>query len=46
MITETLGGEHSAGSLHYYGYAVDLRIRYFTESEKRRRKAEGEGATL
>ena len=25
VITEGTGGEHSAGSLHYYGYAVDLR---------------------
>ena len=24
-VTEGTGGEHSAGSLHYYGYAVDLR---------------------
>jgi len=29
VVTEGLGGEHSAGSLHYYGYAVDLRTRYF-----------------
>jgi len=25
VVTEGTGGEHSAGSLHYYGYAVDLR---------------------
>lgn len=29
VITETLGGVHSPGSLHPYGYAVDLRTRYF-----------------
>jgi hypothetical protein len=34
VITSGLDGEHSAGSLHYYGYAVDLRSRYFTEGEK------------
>ena len=30
VVTSGLDGEHSAGSLHYYGYAVDFRIRYFT----------------
>ena len=34
VITSGTDGEHSAGSLHYYGYAVDLRIRYFTQEEK------------
>ena len=29
-----LDGIHSAGSLHYYGYAVDLRTSYFDEAEK------------
>lgn len=29
VITSGLEGTHSAGSLHYYGYAVDLRTRYF-----------------
>ena len=29
-ITSGLDGVHSAGSYHYYGYAVDLRTRYFT----------------
>lgn len=29
VVTSGTDGEHSAGSLHYYGYAVDLRIRYF-----------------
>jgi hypothetical protein len=26
-------GEHSAGSLHYYGYALDLRTTYFGMAE-------------
>ena len=30
VITGGLDGTHSAGSLHYYGLAVDLRTRYFT----------------
>ncbi len=29
VITSTLDGVHSPGSLHPYGYAVDLRTRYF-----------------
>lgn len=29
VITCGLDGEHSAGSLHYYGLAVDLRTNYF-----------------
>lgn len=29
VITSYMDGVHSAGSLHYYGYAVDLRSRYF-----------------
>jgi len=29
VITSGTDGEHSAGSLHYYGYAVDFRTRYF-----------------
>jgi len=29
-ITSGLDGTHSAGSLHYYGLAVDCRTRYFT----------------
>ena len=32
VITAALDGMHSAGSLHYYGYAVDLRTRYFEQS--------------
>ena len=34
-ITGSLDGEHSAGSLHYYGLAVDLRTRYFSVAERR-----------
>ena len=36
VITSALDGEHSAGSLHYYGYALDLRTRYFSEYERAR----------
>lgn len=32
-VTEGTGGEHSAGSLHYYGLAVDLRIWGFDDIE-------------
>ena len=31
VVTSGLDGVHSAGSLHYYGLAVDLRIRYFKD---------------
>ena len=31
VITCTTGFIHSAGSLHYYGYAIDLRSRYFDD---------------
>lgn len=34
VITAGLDGEHSAGSLHYYGLAVDMRSKYFSEAEK------------
>ena len=35
VITCTGGGVHSPGSLHYYGYAIDLRTNYFgTEQVK------------
>lgn len=34
VITSGTDGEHSAGSLHYYGLAVDLRTRYFSDEEK------------
>ena len=30
VITGGLDGTHSAGSLHYYGFALDLRTRYFS----------------
>lgn len=33
-ITSTTDGVHSAGSWHPYGFAVDLRTRYFSEAEK------------
>lgn len=36
IITAGRDAMHSAGSLHYYGYAVDLRTHYFTEEVKRR----------
>lgn len=33
-ITCALSGEHSAGSWHYYGLALDMRTRYFSETTK------------
>lgn len=33
VVTCGLDGTHSAGSLHYYGRAVDLRTNYFTEAK-------------
>lgn len=33
VITSALDGVHSPGSLHPFGYAVDLRTRYFKPSE-------------
>jgi hypothetical protein len=30
-VTSGMEGEHSAGSLHPYGYALDLRSSYFSE---------------
>lgn len=35
VITSGLEGTHSAGSYHYYGYALDLRTNYFSEEKKR-----------
>jgi hypothetical protein len=32
-VTSAVDGLHSAGSLHYYGYALDFRIHYFTPEE-------------
>jgi hypothetical protein len=34
VITAGLDGAHSAGSLHYYGLALDLRTRYFDAETK------------
>ena len=34
VITEARGGTHSAGSLHYYGLALDMRTRYFDAMTK------------
>jgi hypothetical protein len=34
VVTCGLNGVHSAGSLHYYGLALDFRTRYFTATEK------------
>ena len=31
VVTAGLDGAHSAGSLHYYGLALDLRTRYFED---------------
>ncbi len=33
-ITCAMGGTHKAASWHYYGLALDLRIRYFDESSR------------
>lgn len=30
VVTSGLEGTHSAGSLHYYGYALDFRTYYFS----------------
>ena len=35
VVTGGLEGTHSAGSLHYYGRALDLRTRYFSDQTKR-----------
>jgi len=35
VVTAGLDGVHSAGSLHPFGYAIDLRNRYFTEAQKK-----------
>jgi hypothetical protein len=34
VVTSALDGTHSASSLHYYGYALDFRTRYFEEKDK------------
>lgn len=33
-VTSGLEGTHSAGSYHYFGYALDLRTRYFSTTER------------
>ena len=33
VVTSALEGQHSAGSMHFYGYALDFRTRYFSEFE-------------
>lgn len=33
VVTSGLEGNHSVGSMHYYGYALDLRSRYFDEDQ-------------
>jgi hypothetical protein len=33
-ITSALDGEHSAGSLHYYGCAFDIRTNYFDDATR------------
>jgi hypothetical protein len=35
VITSGLDGAHSAGSLHYYGLAIDIRTRYFRKKNRR-----------
>ena len=34
VVTCGTDGEHSAGSMHYYGYALDFRTRDFTSIQK------------
>jgi len=34
VVTCGTDGAHSAGSMHYYGYALDLRTRDMTEGQK------------
>ena len=35
VITAGTDGVHSPSSMHYYGYALDFRSRYFTEEQKK-----------
>jgi hypothetical protein len=34
VITSGTDSAHSSGSLHYYGFAVDFRTRYFDEPDR------------
>jgi hypothetical protein len=34
VVTSGLEGAHSPGSLHYYGFALDFRTRYFTQEQE------------
>jgi hypothetical protein len=34
MVTSATDGEHSAGSLHYYGYALDFRTRHLEPNQR------------
>ena len=36
VVTSALDGCHSAGSYHYYGYALDFRTHYFSDAEAKR----------
>ena len=36
VITAALDGTHSAGSFHYYGFALDFRTRYFSKAVARK----------
>ena len=36
VVTSALDGTHSAGSYHYFGYALDFRSRYFSTLDKRK----------
>lgn len=40
VITSGMDGVHSPGSLHPYGYALDLRTRYFDSAEHKSIAAE------
>ncbi len=35
VVTSGTDGCHSAGSLHYYGYALDFRTNYFNDEQKK-----------
>ena len=35
VVTCGLDGTHSAGSLHYYGLALDFRTNYFSDQTKK-----------